>query len=109
MSSSCVKIIKSYDEFRIFKDKSKRGIIFYSASWCTACSTIKPLYERIAARYSKHVRFAYCDIDFPGTALDFSAIPVFVTYYKGKEINSLVGSDKNGMKDLIREIITHKD
>lgn len=107
--ANSVKEIRSFEEYKSFMKHSKKSVIFYSASWCTACTTIKPLYYRIAARYSKYVNFAYCDIDCPGTQLDFSAVPVFVISYKGKEINSLVGSDKEGMKDLIREIITYKD
>lgn len=106
--SEHVQLIRCYDDFKKFKS-SKKSIIFYSADWCSACSTIKPLYYRIAARYSKYVKFGFCDIDNPNTQLDFDAIPVFVISYRGKELNSFVGADKDAMKDLVRQIITYKD
>ena len=104
-----VKSIRSFDQYKKFVKKSKKCIVFDSASWCSACTTIKPLYYRIAARYSKYVKFGYCEIDYPDTQLDFSSIPVFVILYKGKEIRSVVGADKDGLKDLVKEIITHDD
>ena len=110
-SSSKVISITNVVEYQTFKKKlcdeneQHRGVIFYSAGWCEACKLIKPLYTRIANRYYKRIMMAYVDIDICG--LDFSKVPVFVSFYKETQINSMEGANNRGLKEFIKEAIQY--
>ena len=95
--------VKEYDEF---KKKYDRGIIFYGAKWCHACEEIEDLYQRIAARYHGSIALAHIDIDV--AKLDFTIVPVFVSFRNGKQLDSMDGADKSSLKKLIREAIKAK-
>src|SRR5437016_5016723 len=96
-----VSIINNIDDYKRFKKKNERAIIFYGAKWCESCTQIYPLYVRIFKRYSLRLSFAYCDIDVAG--LDFTTVPVLVTFWKGEEIDNMEGSNIIEMKKLIRD------
>lgn len=97
--------LRSYDDYLTFKRKHDRCIVFYGTKWCKACTTMDDIYRRIARRYKDYVAMAHCDIDVAG--IQFSAVPIFSSIYKGEEINSVRGSDVDGLKDLVKEIILY--
>ena len=99
------KLKNNYQLNNCLKNYNK-VIILYGAQWCHACSDIKSFYNRIAEKYSNKIRFTYIDIDVNKIKLD--AIPLFVTYYKGKKYKQLIGSDKIGLKNLIKDFIKLK-
>lgn len=102
MSSKVIEItnISDYD---VFKRNHRRGIIFYGAEWCEACKEIMPLYTRIANKYYKRIAMAYADVE--RCKLDFSRVPVFVSFRKGVELNNMVGANKDSLKEFIKEAI----
>lgn len=102
---SKVLVITNREQYIAFKETHRRGIIFYSADWCSACKEIEPLYTRIANRYHDRITMAYVDIDV--CELEFSSVPVFVSYYEGTQLNSLEGADDDGLKLLVKEAIEH--
>lgn len=102
MSSRVIEIT-SIDDYDKFKRNHRRGIIFYSAEWCEACKEIMPLYTRIANKYYKRIAMAHADIEV--CKLDFSRVPVFVSFRKGTELNNMVGANKDALKDFIKEAI----
>jgi thiol-disulfide isomerase/thioredoxin len=102
---SKVLVITNREQYIAFKETHRRGIIFYSAEWCSACKEIEPLYTRIATRYHDRIAMAYIDIDVCG--LEFSTVPVFVSFYEGTQLNSLEGADNDGLKSLVKEAIEH--
>lgn len=104
--SNMVVEIKNLDEYETFKKKYNRSVVFYGATWCHACTEIENLYARIANRYHKRVALAHVDIDVAD--LSFTAVPVFVALRHGKQINSMEGADKTGLKELIKEAILAK-
>jgi len=95
--------IRNVEDYDAFKKNNKRCVVFYSAEWCHACKSIGTLYTRIANRYYKRVAMAYVDID--EAKLDFTAVPVFVTLFNGKEMKNIEGSDEEGLKSIIKEVI----
>lgn len=99
---SSVVEIKNREGFEAFK-KHRRCVVFYGAEWCDACKGIENLYARIATRYRKKIRMAHVDVD--KLQLDFSKVPIFVTYRKGKVLNTMVGANKEGLKELVKEAI----
>jgi thioredoxin-like negative regulator of GroEL len=94
--------LKQYDKLL----KNKRVIIFYSLKGCDACTVVEDLYNRIARRYRDKIALAYADVEECG--LDFEHLPVFVFFYQGKEVDSLVGSNKEGLRDFIAKSIKHR-
>ena len=54
----------------------------------------------------QHIKLGIVDID--ELNLDFSKVPVFVAYVKGEEVNNMLGSDPQGLKDFIKNTILLK-
>jgi len=86
--------------------ENKKCIIFYSAKYCPACLEIKPLYARIANRYSDRVSFSIIDIEEAGVELN--TIPVFEGYHKGKGIKRMEGVDTTSLKQFVKSMINQK-
>lgn len=101
--SSKVIEITNNEQYERFKKSHRRGIIFYGASWCKGCSQLAPLYERIANRYHGRIALAHADVEVCG--LDFSKVPVFVAYRKGREINSILGADSERLREFVKGAI----
>lgn len=95
--------LSNLEEYKKFKEENLRGVVFYGADWCHLCKGIEPLYTRIANRYHNRVAMAYVDIDVAN--LKFSAVPVFTAIYKGKEVDSIEGADKEALKTLVKGAI----
>lgn len=105
MSSKVIEI-NNVDDYQRFKEEHQRGIIMYSAEWCDACKDIYPLYVRIANRYYKRIGMAHVDVE--KCQLSFDRVPVFVSFYEGKELDSIEGADVESLKNLIKEAIQFK-
>jgi len=100
---SKVTVIESPDQFSQAINSKARVVIFYGASWCKACHEILGLYHQIAGRYYKRVNMYYLDVE--GTDLDFSVIPVVMTYYKGKPLYRMRGANRDTLRDMIKELL----
>lgn len=98
--------ITSQEEYDKLLEDHRRLVIFFGAKWCDGCTKVTPLYEQIANRYHKRVTLAHIDID--DNKLDYSQVPVFVAYRKGKQINSFLGGEKHSLKELVKEAILTK-
>lgn len=95
--------ITNKQEYDQFKQNNRRCVVFYSATWCSACTEMKDIYHRIANRYHERVAMAYVDIDQCG--LEFSSVPVFVSLFEGQQFNGVEGASREELKQLIKEII----
>lgn len=102
---SNVTYIGNKHESDSFIENEKKCIIFYSAKYCPACQEIKPLYTRIAKRYSDRVSFSIIDIEEAGLKLD--TVPIFEGYYKGEGVKLMEGVDTTSLKQFIRAMINH--
>ena len=98
--------ITNKNEYIDFKKNHPRAVIFYGAEWCEACTEIKPLYIRVANRYYQRVTLGYVDIE--ECKLDFSVIPIFVSFRNGEQLNSMEGADRKALKEFIKEVIQIK-
>lgn len=97
--------ITNINEYELFKNSHKRGVILYGATWCQGCKDIEPLYTRIANRYYKRIAMAYADIDV--CKLEFSRVPVLVSFHKGILLNSIVGVNRERLKEFIKNTIEY--
>lgn len=87
---------------------SRLAILYFTATWCGPCRHISPLYTSLAEKY-RRVVFLKVDID---EAVDvaarwkISSVPTFFFVKNGKEVDSVVGADKNTLE---RKIAQHAD
>lgn len=101
-----VTTLKREKDIIPFTENSKRTIVFYGAKYCPACIEMKPLYERIASRYSNRVSFSYVDIEDARIKLD--VVPILEGYYNGKGIHKMEGIDTVSLKQFIKMIINYR-
>lgn len=97
-----VEELDSYEKYTKF---TKRGkcIIEYGAPWCTACMDINPTYIDLCRKWGDKIKMGYVNID--KCNLQFESIPVFVALHHGKEIDHVIGSNHNGLENLVAKLI----
>jgi suppressor of tumorigenicity protein 13 len=84
---------------------SRLAILYFTATWCGPCRYISPLYTSLAGKY-RRVVFIKVDID---KAVDIAArwnissVPTFFFVKNGKEVDSVVGADKNTLERKIAQ------
>ncbi|XVF60481.1 hypothetical protein PTKIN_Ptkin08bG0050600 [Pterospermum kingtungense] len=89
------------------KETPKLLVIDFSASWCGPCKFMEPALKDMAARFTE-VDFVKIDVDeLPDVAQEFGvqAMPTFVLLRKGKEVDRVVGAQKN---ELEKKVEKHK-
>ncbi|TYI30765.1 hypothetical protein ES332_A05G410300v1 [Gossypium tomentosum] len=82
-------------------------VIDFSASWCGPCKFMEPVLNAMAAKFTD-VQFVKLDVDeLPDVAQEFGVqgMPTFVLLKKGKEVDRVVGAQKN---DLEKKIEKHR-
>ena len=45
--------------------EKKPGLFFFYAEWCSACSEMRPVIEKLEKEYSDRIRFVMVDVDDP--------------------------------------------
>lgn len=88
---------------------NKPVVVDFSATWCGACKTMKPVFEEISGELSD-ITFVSVDVDVvPSLAAKYniSGIPTFICFKNGTMVGSpLVGAmDKNAFKQAIQKNI----
>ncbi|KAH1080547.1 hypothetical protein J1N35_020308 [Gossypium stocksii] len=84
---------------------SRLVILYFTATWCGPCRFISPLYTSLAAKYAKVV-FLKVDIDEGrdvAARWNISSVPTFFFIRNGKEVDKVVGADKNTLESKIAQ------
>ncbi|XWS50848.1 hypothetical protein CRYUN_Cryun12cG0125000 [Craigia yunnanensis] len=84
---------------------SRLVILYFTATWCGPCRYISPLYTSLAAKYAKVV-FLKVDIDEArdvAARWNISSVPTFFFVRNGKEVDKVVGADKNALEMKIAQ------
>ncbi|KAK4479397.1 hypothetical protein RD792_014910 [Penstemon davidsonii] len=84
---------------------SRLSIIYFTATWCGPCRYVSPVYTSLAGKYPKVV-FLKADIDDARDAAaeyNVSSVPCFFFMKNGKEIDKVVGADKNLLEKTIAQ------
>ncbi|KAJ4848132.1 hypothetical protein Tsubulata_034831 [Turnera subulata] len=84
---------------------SRLAILYFTATWCGPCRFISPVFTNLAAKYPKVV-FLKVDIDEArdvAARYNISSVPTFFFIKNGKEIDQVVGADKNGLEKKIEQ------
>ncbi|MFA6527090.1 MAG: thioredoxin family protein [Candidatus Babeliales bacterium] len=88
--ASAVIAVESNESFEKEVIKSEKPVIAdFSAQWCGACQTMKPLFEELAQELDMY-KFVTINVDAAEKiAHDYnvSGIPMFAFFSQGKEIN----------------------
>ncbi|KAJ9162641.1 hypothetical protein P3X46_022400 [Hevea brasiliensis] len=84
---------------------SRLAILYFTATWCGPCRYVSPLFTNLATKYPKTV-FLKVDIDDARDVAgkwNISSVPTFFFIKNGKEIDKVVGADKNGLERKIEQ------
>ena len=87
-----VTTIENFDK-EVLK-ATKPVVVDFSAVWCPACKTSKPVFESVAQELGADYQFVTIDVDkAEGLASTYQirGIPCFVFFKEGKEVDRLVG------------------
>ncbi len=88
-TNSSVLAINSEKEFdEKVLDAKKPAVVEFSATWCGACRTMKPIFEEVAKEMGDKYIFADVDVDKAESVAkkyDIKGIPAFLFFKNGKE------------------------
>ncbi|MFQ6647718.1 hypothetical protein Gotur_021924 [Gossypium turneri] len=90
--------------FNSVKETPQLMVIDFSASWCGPCKFMEPVLNGMAAKFTE-VQFVKLDVD-ELPEFGVQGMPTFVLLKKGKEVDRVVGAQKN---DLEKKIGKHMD
>ncbi|KAL5167305.1 Thioredoxin H2 [Glycine soja] len=109
-SSDHVKAFDSAESWQSYwkeiKDSPKPVVIFFTASWCGPCKFITPLFHEMAAKYP-NADYVNIDVEeLSGVAEEYGvrAMPTFVAWKEGKEVERLVGANKVQLEEKIKQL-----
>ncbi|KAB2613929.1 NADH dehydrogenase complex I assembly factor 7-like [Pyrus ussuriensis x Pyrus communis] len=82
------------------KESSQLLVVDFSASWCGPCRFIEPAIRAMAAKFTD-VQFAKIDVNElseVAQAFGVEAMPTFVLLKKGKEVDRVIGAQKDELE-----------
>ncbi|XP_009590303.1 TPR repeat-containing thioredoxin TDX-like isoform X2 [Nicotiana tabacum] len=82
---------------------SRLAVLYFTATWCGPCRFISPVFTSLAEKYPK-AAFLKADIDEARDAAsrwNVSSVPAFFFIKYGKEVDRVVGADKNLLEKKI--------
>ncbi|CAA2959718.1 thioredoxin H2 [Olea europaea subsp. europaea] len=94
--------------FNSSKQLNKLIVVDFSATWCGPCKFMEPIFNEMSSKYTD-VDFAKIDVDeLSDVAKEFGvqAMPTFVLFKQGKEVERVVGAKKD---DLEKKILKHRE
>lgn len=95
---------KGFDE-AIGRQDEDLIVIDFSAVWCGPCKIIAPKFEQMSNEYS-NCHFYKVDIDDleeVTSRSNISAVPTFITYKKGEEVDRVSGASESNLRKMIED------
>lgn len=88
---------------------SKLLVIDFKASWCAPCKAIKPFIDYLKENYP-NVDFYEIDIEDESKEtivnnFDIVKLPTFIYYKNGKVCETLIGTNKSKIEELVNEFL----
>lgn len=100
---------KSDLESQLVKAGDKLVVVDFFATWCKPCSRISPILEKIAEEKKDSLVVVKVDVDkVEDLAREYGieVMPTFVFKRKGEQLDTLVGSNEDKLKELIGKYTT---
>ena len=94
-----------------FENKIKHegaSVIQFSAAWCGACKSLKPIMDKLSEEYKEKCNMYYADIENDGintgSVAGIRGVPTVILYKKGIEVARKVGGvPESHMKQFLDE------
>ena len=104
MSENVINI--SDNDFNDIIANNKLVVVDFFATWCGPCRALSPYIDELATNHH-HILFAKANIDETpviANELDIKSLPCVVIFENGKEINRVVGFNKQKLKAIIENL-----
>ncbi|KAJ7549549.1 hypothetical protein O6H91_07G058000 [Diphasiastrum complanatum] len=78
-------------------------LVNFVASWCDPCKTMRSLYSQLSRKHGD-IMFLIVDVDQLSDVAkewDVSIMPTFIFIKDEEKIESLVGADREGLRDMV--------
>lgn len=94
-----------FDEF-VQNPEGKAVFVDFFAEWCPPCRMVAPVLEELSAKFTE-VIFLKVDVDQCqdlATRFSIRAMPTFIAFRKGEEVEQVVGADVAKIEKLLEQI-----
>jgi thioredoxin 1 len=98
-----MSVVEITDKDHFVKILTQNDIVVVDiyGNWCGPCKTIAPRYEKLSEKYDQ-VTFTKENTDLDNQYHeDVSAVPTFVIYVEGKEVDRVLGADIKLLEEKI--------
>ena len=102
----CIQSVEEYDE--LLAQIEKPVIISFNAIWSPPCQRMNPIYDAHVPNYPEII-MKRCDVDDREDVQDKAgnnAMPTYMFFIKGAEIERLEGANEEGLKTLLEKAKT---
>ena len=83
-------------------------LVDFWAEWCGPCKMIAPTLEKLSQEYAGKIKIVNLNVDnYPDVAQQYNvrSIPNLMFFVDGTPVASVVGSDKEGIENQIKQLI----
>ena len=104
MSENVINI--SDNDFNDIIANNKLVVVDFFATWCGPCRALSPYIDELATNHH-HILFAKANIEetpIMANELDVKSLPCVVIFENGKEINRVVGFNKQKLQAIIENL-----
>ena len=94
------------DNFNTFITSNKLVVVDFFAMWCGPCCALSPYIDELSAN-NHHILFATANIEetpIIANELDIKSLPCVIIFENGKEINRVVGFNKQKLQAIIENL-----
>ncbi|KAI9817011.1 MAG: hypothetical protein M1826_001675 [Phylliscum demangeonii] len=100
--------IESAEQLQSLLSSSTIVVTDFHATWCGPCRQIAPVYQELAARWSRpnHVTFTKVDVDAQpeiARTYEVTSMPTFMIFKNGQEIDKIIGADPRRLSKAVRQ------
>ena len=101
----CVTNVRD-DIFNAIITSNKLVVVDFFATWCGPCRALSPYIYELATNHH-HILFAKANIEetqIIANELDVKSLPCVIMFENGKEINRVVGFNKQKLQAIIENL-----